>query len=522
MESKNVNSLVRYFIEKEYFNLIGENNAGLDLSAGPVSLIKDFQGTSVLLEIIDGDRYTPGQMAQSIENGGVMLENVNGTNASIFKLFLFDENPDEEKLNIMEQGQIDMAELRKSMKCIMVDYRSRTAKKLYSVPSFDANIVRTVNRYFKNRLDLRETSPEEIEEIIAKRRQELEIRFSAKKSYLTYSLVAANVLMYLIIKMLSLRSGASYDSYLEPFGAKVNSLILQGQYWRFFTPMFLHADEIHLAVNCYSLFILGTQVERIYGHGRFAAIYFISGILGGIASFAFSINQSVGASGAIFGLLGAMLFFAVKRPALLKSSFGANIVTMVVINLAYGFMNKRIDNFAHMGGLAGGFLTTGFIYSPGEKKPKDKHVKTISIVLILAVTLAGLLYGFNSKVNLIASKLADLETQDNQQNWSGAEKLAEEILEMEPSQKNAKIQVLFTLAKAEINQKKFDEGLTHSNQLTEISPENGHFLLGFIYYNTGEYEKAREEFTQAVKYGNSNSEYIDEIMQDINNKLNIQ
>lgn len=518
METKNIISLVGYLIEKEYFNLIGENDIQADIDNGSVSLIKSFQGASVLLEIIDGDRYTALQLAQYMENGSLMLNNINGMNATIFKLFLFDEKPDNEKIQVIEQGQVDMVSERKFMKSIVVSYSERTVSKLFKVPNFDANITRTLKRFFSKELYKREFSRQDIINLIETRKKDFEIQLKAKNTYLTYALLAANILMYLIIKFISAKNGTSYGSLLGPLGAKVNSLILEGQYWRFFTPMFLHADEVHLIVNCYSLYIVGTQVEKLYGHAKFAAIYFVSGIIGCIASFAFSAGQSVGASGAIFGLLGAMLFFAVKRPSLLKSSFGANLITTLVINLAYGFMNKQIDNHAHLGGLVGGFLTTGIVYRSAEETSKDKLIRPAAFILAAAVAVGGLFYGFNSKVNLIAPKLESMETYDNQQNWTESEKLAEEILSIEPSDKNIKIQVLFTLAKAEINQQKYDEGIVHSNELQKINPENGHFFLGFIYYSTRQYDKAKEEFAQAKKYGNSNDEYIDNIMQDINSR----
>lgn len=520
METKNLISMIGYLIEKEYFNLIGENDIQTDIDNGSVSLIKSFQGTSVLLEVIDGDRYTVLQLAQSMENGSLMLDNINGMNATIFKLFLFDEKPDNEKMQIIEQGQVDMAAERKFMKSIVVAYSERIVSKLFKAPNFDANITSTVKRFFSKELYKREFSRQDIIKLIETRKKDFEIQLKAKNTYLTYGLLAANVLMYLIIKFISSRNGVSYGSLLGPFGAKINSLILEGQYWRFFTPMFLHADEVHLIVNCYSLYVLGTQVEKLYGHARFAAIYLVSGIMGCIASFAFSINQSVGASGAIFGLLGAMLFFAVKRPSLLKSRFGANLITMLVINLTYGFMNSQIDNHAHLGGLIGGFLTTAAVYRSGEETSKDKLIRPAALIVAAAVAIGGLLYGFSSNVNIIAPKLEAMETYDGQQNWPESEKIAEEILNIGPSDKRTKIQVLFTLAKAEINQQKYDEGILHSNLLQELNPENGHFFLGFIYYNTQQYDKAKEEFTQAKKYGNSNEEYIDNIMKDIDSRIN--
>lgn len=515
MNNNFINSLIRYFVEKEYFNLIGAENQLLDFSKEPTSLIKDYQGTSVLLEVIDADLYNSEQLIQLMDRGATMLSNINGNNASIFKLFLFSETPSEEKINIIEQGQVDITIEKRFLKCISVNIGNRFAKKHFSVPSFDANIVRAVKRFFSKNLDIRETSTNDVLDIIAQRQKDYEIQLKAKKPWLTYGLIVANFLIYLGLKFISMKSDTSYENLLVLFGAKVNTLILEGQYWRLFTPMFLHWDEIHLALNCYSLYIVGSQVERLFGHGKFAAIYFVAGVTGCIASFVFSINISAGASGAIFGLLGAMLYFAVKRPSLLKGSFGANLITTLVINLAYGFMNKQIDNYGHLGGLVGGFLTTGVVYTVKEETSKDKLSKIVALILVISVSIGGLYYGFNNEENQLVSKIATLQNYDEQQNWQESEKIAEEILMQEPSNKTIKTSILWSLIKSEVLQTKYNEGIEHANQLVELSPVDGHYLLGIIYYDTKQYEKAKEELQAAKKLESPYTETIDKLLSDI-------
>lgn len=517
MKTNFINSLIRYFVEKEYFNLISAENKLLDFSNEPANLIKDYQGTSVLLEVIDADMYNSEQLIQMMDRGAAMLSNINGKNASIFKLFLFEDTPSEEKISIIEQGQLDIVIDKKFMKCISISISEKHVQKHFSVPAFDANIVKSVKRFFSKNLDTRETSAQDVLDIIAHRQKDYEIQLKAKKPWFTYGLIAVNILVYLAFKLISMKTGTAYENLLVPYGAKVNTLILEGQYWRLFTPMFLHWDEIHLALNCYSLYIVGSQVERLFGHGRFAAIYFVSGFIGCIASFIFSINVSAGASGAIFGLLGAMLFFAMKRPSLLKSSFGANLITTLIINLIYGFMNKQIDNYGHLGGLVGGFLTTGVVYTVKEETPKDKLSKLAALILLIAVTIGGLFYGFNNGQNQLASKIAILQTYDSQQNWPESEKIAEEILGKVSSSNSIKISTLWSLIKSEVLQTKYNEGIEHANQLVVLSPVDGHYLLGIIYYDTQQYEKAKEELQAAKKFDSSYTETIDELLSNIEN-----
>jgi rhomboid protease GluP len=521
MNNNFINSLIKYLIEKEYFNLICAEGELLDLAGGSISLIKNFQGTSVLLELIQADRYSTDELAGIMENGAAMLQRIDGQNASIFKVFIFSDEPDQEKIKIIEQGQVDIITEKKFMKCISVNVNSKLVQKYFTVPSFDANIVKALKRFFAKNLEDHETTVQDISDFIAHRQKDFEIQLNAKNSWVTYALLAANVLVFLVLKLISISSGTSYSELLVPYGAKVNSLIMQGEYWRFITPMFLHSDIVHLTVNCYSLYIVGQQVEKLFGHGKFTAIYFISGFLGCVASFAFSINVSVGASGAIFGLLGAMLLFAVRRPSLLKSSFGANLVTTLIINLVYGFMNKQIDNYGHIGGLIGGFLTTGVVYSNKEKSSKDKLTKIAALILVAVLSLGGLFYSFNNELNRLTVKVSDMNNYFSDKNWTQTEKLAEEILAQNPSQTNIMIETLWNVSAAEVSQQKYSEAAEHAAKLVEVSPIDGHYILGVIYFNTNQYDKAKEELQASKNLGSSYSEKIDQILAAIGN-LNVK
>ncbi|NNJ10465.1 rhomboid family intramembrane serine protease [Chloroflexales bacterium ZM16-3] len=177
---------------------------------------------------------------------------------------------------------------------------------------------------------------------------------------------AAMALLWAIVIIYVLSSAIS-ASLFEPsldtlvlLGAKVNSLIHQGQYWRLLTATFLHANLIHIFFNGYALYLLGPETERIYGTRRFLALYFLAGLGGSLASYLISPAISVGASGAIFGLIGGLgIFYYLNREAL--GDFGKaqvqNMVTIAMINLFIGFANQGvIDNWGHLGGLAGGAL----------------------------------------------------------------------------------------------------------------------------------------------------------------------
>jgi len=174
-----------------------------------------------------------------------------------------------------------------------------------------------------------------------------------ERPYLTYVLIILNLIVF---SLMTLAGGSTQTSVLIKFGAKVNELILQGEVWRFFTSMFLHIGLLHLTFNLYALWALGPITEDLLGRSRYLIVYILSGISGSVASFFFSNAISAGASGAIFGLLGALVSYSRKSPGLWKSGFGKNLVIIILINLCLGFFQSGIDIYAHIGGLICGLI----------------------------------------------------------------------------------------------------------------------------------------------------------------------
>jgi rhomboid protease GluP len=146
-------------------------------------------------------------------------------------------------------------------------------------------------------------------------------------------------------------------------GENYGPAIQAGQYWRLVTSMFLHGGLLHLALNAWALFQLGSLVELLMGSPRMLLVYFVTGIAGSLASATFTKAPSVGASGAIFGLLGALIAFLLRRRGALTpqgKSILMQLVGWAVINVIFGFSIPGIDNSAHLGGGAAGLLL-GFL-----------------------------------------------------------------------------------------------------------------------------------------------------------------
>lgn len=185
----------------------------------------------------------------------------------------------------------------------------------------------------------------------------------SKYNVLTLILIGINVVVFLLTAFVS---GNIFDidtRVLIYFGAKVNILIDQGEVWRLLTCAFLHSGLIHIGFNMYSLYIIGPQIEQIYGAKKYLIIYLISCITASLASYLMNPNGiSVGASGGIFGLMGALLAFAfIERHRIQKKAI-SSLLQIIVINLFIGLSIKNIDNFAHIGGLIGGGLSGFIIY----------------------------------------------------------------------------------------------------------------------------------------------------------------
>jgi len=179
--------------------------------------------------------------------------------------------------------------------------------------------------------------------------------------FLTYLILSINLIVFLLM---TIAGGSTDHRVLIAFGAKVNSLIQAGEVWRFLTSTFIHIGFMHLAFNLYAFWSLGPFIEERFGRWRFLTIYILSGLGGSIASFFFSSSLSAGASGAIFGLLGALLYYSIRRPSLWKSGLGMNLVLVILINFGFGLTMPGIDNYAHLGGLLTGTITSILLTKP--------------------------------------------------------------------------------------------------------------------------------------------------------------
>ncbi|MGE5224976.1 MAG: rhomboid family intramembrane serine protease [Omnitrophica WOR_2 bacterium] len=250
----------------------------------------------------------------------------------------------------------------------------------------------------------------------AEGRRWVTIKAPSSTAYVTYTIMGFTILVYLFQVASQYILGMDLPAL---WGIKANHLIVQGQFWRLITPVFLHSNIIdsnrmivpinilHIAFNMYALYIFGPALERFFKHWRFFFLYMLSGFAGNVVSFILSWNLSLGASTAIFGLLAAEGVFFFQNQKLFAGTARralTQVITIAVINLAIG-MSPGIDNWGHVGGLAGGLLFT-WLCGPvlkveglapdltlqDQREPRETVLATVAVGALFALIVAATIY----------------------------------------------------------------------------------------------------------------------------------
>lgn len=211
--------------------------------------------------------------------------------------------------------------------------------------------------------------------------------FDKKKPIITYTIMAICVIVFALMYILG--DGSLDNITLLRFGANLDVLTKNGDYFRLITCAFLHIGVVHLIFNMYALYIIGPQVESFFGKIKYLSIYLISAVSASILSLAFNTNTiSAGASGAIFGLLGALLYFGYHYRVYLGNAVRSQIIPIIIINLLFGFTMTGIDNAAHIGGLIGGVLASIALGVPEKSNKTEK----LNGLIVLAIYFGFIIY----------------------------------------------------------------------------------------------------------------------------------
>ena len=196
-----------------------------------------------------------------------------------------------------------------------------------------------------------------------KKSKRMEKIFSSKKPIVTYTIMLLCIIMFII-------SGFGVDIVsLIKFGANYGEYVKNGEVFRLVSSMFLHAGFIHIFFNMYSLYVIGPKIEDFYGKWKYILIYLFSGISGGLLSIAMNGNVvTVGASGAIFGLFGSLIYLGYNYRGYIGNIVKSQIIPIVIYNLLLGFFINGIDMWGHIGGLIGGFIVSYIVGTIEDKK----------------------------------------------------------------------------------------------------------------------------------------------------------
>ena len=211
--------------------------------------------------------------------------------------------------------------------------------------------------------------------------------FSPKKPIMTYILLGIIILVFVLMYILG--NGSEDIKTLYNFGG----LVKDSNLLRLVTSIFLHIGFIHLIMNAWALKILGEQTEKFYGHIKMLIIFLYSGIIGNLLSIILMNDNTIsaGASGAVFGLMGAILYFSLNQRTYMAEALKKEILPVIIINIMLGFMISSINMYAHIGGLIGGMLISNAV---GIKYKTSRFEKTNGIICSIVLLVLLIFFGY--------------------------------------------------------------------------------------------------------------------------------
>ena len=354
---------------------------------------------------------------------------------------------------------------------------------------------------------------------------------------LTKILFGMNIAVYAAMALASDSITSFPDRVFEHFGANIGTLTLSGDWWRLLTYMFLHGGLMHIGFNMWCLWDLGALCESLYGRWTYAAIYLTTGIAGGLASAGWNPNvSSVGASGAIFGLAGALISaFALGEfslPSIAIRSTLRSLVLFAVVNLFLGGLIAHVDNACHVGGLVSGLVMGALI---AWFAASDAPGRRIAVLLVSAVAVFGAgvgvrhwrggsarfaraMYELNqhggdpvarlqlieqANPNLVSVRYALAQQYFYRQQFAEAEAEFKRILELQPRNQEAR----FDLGETYLNEKRLEDARDSFQQMLAQDPKNAdaHYGLGMVLDNKQQYEAAINEYKTAIAGGSEMS-----------------
>lgn len=348
-------TLYKKLVENEFYNIKNSSDNKLNDDTKVVSLIKQIGSVLYIVNIINIDKIENlldykaeiKQRASIIDAEHIIIINISASaNISDIKADIDEEFMPNEKVHIIE-WIVDL-----NNKELIVNQTDK---------------ILNIQELIKLSLNSEQSENILSDELqLDKLQKEIQINTALKPesndTYFTFLLMIINIIIWAVLSFES-RNTNKYE-FLLKVGANSSEFVFQQkQYYRLLTSMFIHIDFLHLLSNCFALYLFGNRLEKYFGKTVFITTYIISGLYGSLMSVILSpYSISVGASGAIYGLIGAVLALTQKSKKKVDGLSLYIISIMLLLGLGFGFLNPQLDNYAHIGGLIAGYII-GLKYS---------------------------------------------------------------------------------------------------------------------------------------------------------------
>jgi rhomboid protease GluP len=323
-----------------------------------------------------------------------------------------------------------------------------------------------------------------------------------RRAIATLTLLALIALIYFLME---LSGGSKNPEVLLDFGASYGPYFRRGEYWRAVMPMFLHIGIWHLLINGYALYLLGTILERVHGYGRFSLIYVGCGIGSSLLSMSMSANIAAGASGAIFGIAGAMVATAFLHRESVSPrwarAFGLGIIPFIILNLILGYSIPGIDNWGHLGGLGTGLVLGALIpppkvdWIPGGVVERPSEVMAIVPVIVVALAMGATVdhYRNSTEVARLLRQSARLHTAGKDE--QALERIREAMRVLPNDERPHEL-----LGQYYLEQNHVDDAIGEYQEATRLSPASPRAQLGLAlaYRRKGDMAKSRQTFEKLL------------------------
>ena len=361
--------LLHYFVTVENYSPIvlkgAKNEIWLEKFDGEYKIIRLVSNYIHNNEQLNMDIYRTKQIMKRIKKKTMSF--------SINALSIFVNLGDNVELDLVSEDNIDCANIK----------TTEDLKKYQFIMDEFPTITKKTN-FKEEGLDLFVKLTNDIGEVNKINQKQAEDLFAKKDPIMTKILITINIVIFILQLVLGWDVVASFGANYAPF-------VKSGKFYVLFTSMFIHGNLIHLLFNMYALYIIGPQVESFYGKIKYLAIYFGSGILGALLSDIFLQNSiSVGASGAIFGLLSSIVYFGYHYRAYLDTVIRSQIMPLIIFNIFLGIVIPNIDTFCHIGGLIGGVLVSmacGIKYKSSKSERINGFILTTIYTIFLLILL---------------------------------------------------------------------------------------------------------------------------------------